>query len=118
MDKEFEPENFGRIHKIMLPGDYIAYRLTGEVTTTKSGLSEGIFWDFKENKISDTLLAYYGFNHEVLPTVVDTFSEQGYVMPTMANKIGITAGIPVSYRAGDQPNNAFSLNVMEPIPQK
>lgn len=112
--KNFEPENFERIHKIMLPGDYIAYRLTGEVTTTKSGLSEGIFWDFKENKVSDTLLAFYGFNHELLPTVVDTFSEQGYVMPTMANKIGIKVGIPVSYRAGDQPNNAFSLNVMEP----
>ncbi|PJB59703.1 MAG: carbohydrate kinase, partial [Bacteroidetes bacterium CG_4_9_14_3_um_filter_41_19] len=75
---------------------------------------EGIFWDFKENKVSDTLLAFYGFNHELLPTVVDTFSEQGYVTATMANKIGIKADIPVSYRAGDQPNNAFSLNVMEP----
>jgi len=112
--KTFEPENFERIHKIMLPGDYIAYRLTGAVTTTESGLSEGIFWDFKENKISDELLDYYGFSRNVLPTVVGTFSEQGKVSVEMAQKLGIKVGTPVTYRSGDQPNNAFSLNVMEP----
>lgn len=112
--KTFEPENFERIHKIMLPGDYIAYRLTGAVTTTESGLSEGIFWDFKENKISDELLDYYGFSRDVLPTVVGTFSEQGKVSVEMAQKLGIKVGTPVTYRSGDQPNNAFSLNVMEP----
>lgn len=112
--KLFEPENFEHIYKIMLPGDYIAYRLTGEITTTETGLSEGIFWDFKENKISDELLAYYGISRNVLPNVVETFSEQGRVSVGMAEKLGIKAGTPVSYRAGDQPNNAFSLNVMEP----
>jgi xylulokinase len=112
--KLFEPENFARIYKIMLPGDYIAYRLTGDITTTESGLSEGIFWDFKRNDVSDELLAYYGFDRNILPTVVKTFSEQGRVSAEMAAKLGIKAGTPVSYLAGDQPNNAFSLNVMEP----
>jgi len=112
--KLFEPENFARIYKIMLPGDYIAFRLTGDVTTTESGLSEGIFWDFKQNDISGELLAYYGFDRNVLPKVVGTFTEQGRVSVEMANKLGIKAGTPISYRAGDQPNNAFSLNVMEP----
>jgi len=112
--KLFEPENFERIYKIMLPGDYIAFRLTGDVTTTESGLSEGIFWDFKQNDISGELLAYYGFDRNVLPKVVGTFTEQGRVSAEMAAKLGIKAGTPISYRAGDQPNNAFSLNVMEP----
>ena len=54
--KDREPQLFERISKIMLPGDYIAMRLTGTVCTTVSGLSEGIFWDFRENKVSDRLL--------------------------------------------------------------
>ncbi len=108
--KLFEPENFGRIYKIMLPGDYIAYRLTGDITTTESGLSEGIFWDFKVNDVSDKLLAYYGFDRNILPTLVKTFSEQGRVSAEMAAKLGIKEGTPVSYRAGDQPNNAFRFS--------
>ena len=112
--KLFESKHFDRIHKIMLPGDYIAYRLTGDIRTTNSGLSEGIFWDYQENKVSEELLEFYGLNKRLLPEVVDTFSEQGQVSPEMAEKLGIKAGTPVSYRAGDQPNNAFSLNVLEP----
>ena len=94
----------------MLPGDYIAYRLTGDITTTESGLSEGIFWDFKVNDVSDKLLAYYGFDRNILPTLVKTFSEQGRVSAEMAAKLGIKEGTPVSYRAGDQPNNAFRFS--------
>jgi xylulokinase len=112
--KLFEPENFKRINRIMLPGDYIAWRLTGEITTTESGLSEGVFWDFEENKVSEKLLGHYGINKNVLPAVVGTFAEQGFVSVEMAERTGIKAGTPVTYRAGDQPNNAFSLNVLEP----
>ena len=109
-----EPVNYKKIHKIMLPGDYIAYRLTGEICTTVSGLSEGIFWDMTENKISTTLLDYYGIDRSMIPGMVDTFSVQGNLLAGIASELGLKKGIPVAYRAGDQPNNAFSLNILEP----
>ena len=112
--KEHEPEVFARIHKIMLPGDYIALRLTGEAVTTVSGLSEGMFWDFANGCVSRELMDHYGFPMELIPEVRDTFSEQGRVTAAVAAELGLKPGIPVSYRAGDQPNNALSLNVLNP----
>ncbi len=107
-----EPEVYERIHKYMLPGDYIAYRLTGEMTTTKSGLSEGILWDFKNNSIASQLLDYYGIDSKLTPAVVENFSNQGVVHNIASEETGLPKGIPVTYRAGDQPNNALSLNVL------
>ncbi len=112
--KENEPELFEKIHKIMLPGDYLAMRLSGQVGTTVSGLSEGMFWDFKENHVSETLLDYYGFDKSVLADIVPTFGIQSEVCKEAADELGLKAGIPISYRGGDQPNNALSLNVMNP----
>ncbi len=112
--KENEPELYERIDKIMLPGDYIAYRLTGEINTTLPGLSEGIFVDFQTDDVSQRLLDYFGFSADLLPKRVDMFAPQGYLLPEVAEEIGLKPGIPVAYRAGDQPNNAFSLNVLEP----
>ncbi|HOV38334.1 MAG TPA: FGGY family carbohydrate kinase [Spirochaetales bacterium] len=112
--KDQEPELFRSIDKILLPGDYIAYRLTREITTTPSGLSEGILWDMKEDRVADFLLQYFGFPRNLIPTVVPTFSIQGRVTVDAAKELGIPPGIPVAYRAGDQPNNAFSLGVLEP----
>ena len=112
--QENEPEVYARIHKIQLPGDYIAFQLTGELQTTVSGLSEGVFWDFREQAVAQDLLDYYGISRELLPTVVDTFAVQGRVSEAAARTLGLAAGTPVSYRAGDQPNNAFSLNVLQP----
>ncbi len=112
--KENEPELFARIHKIMLPGDYIAMRLTGECCTTVSGLSEGMMWDFAQNRPALELLDYYGFDPAILPEIRPTFFEQGRVSAAAASELGIPAGVPVCYRAGDQPNNALSLNVLEP----
>ena len=109
-----EPDTFARIDKIMLPGDYIAMRLTGRVCTTVSGLSEGMFWDFKENRVADFLLQYYGIDASLLPEVVPTFAEQGRVEASVAAELGLKPGTPVTYRAGDQPNNALSLNVFNP----
>jgi len=112
--KENEPELFGRIWKIMLPGDFISMKLTGEACTTVSGLSEGIFWDFVKNEPSAPLLDYFGFDERVLPTVAPSFGTQGLLCGKAADALGLPAGIPVTYRAGDQPNNALSLNVFEP----
>ncbi len=112
--KENEPELFARIHKFMLPGDYIAMRLTGEVRTTVPGLSEGIFWDFKENGLSQPLLDYFGIPAEMIPDTVPTFGEQGLLTAEAAAELGLVANTPVCYRAGDQPNNALSLNVLNP----
>lgn len=112
--KENEPENFERIHKIMLPGDYIAMRLTGEIFTTISGLSEGILWDFQKEKPAQILMDYYGFESHLIPEVLPSFSKQGRLTKAAAEAIGLVEGIAVNYRAGDQPNNALSLNVLEP----
>ena len=112
--KENEPQLYGRISKIMLPGDYIAMRLTGSVCTTVGGLSEGIFWDFRENRPSRELLAYFGFDESLLPVIKPTFGPQGALTKEAADLLGLAPGTPVTYRAGDQPNNALSLNVFEP----
>lgn len=112
--KENEPRLFERIFRIMLPGDYIALRLTGELTTSFTGMSEGIFWDFSKNRVSDELLEYYGFSRNLLPEQYPSFSVHGGLLESVAGELGLPAGIPVSYRAGDQPNNALSLNVLEP----
>lgn len=112
--KEYEPQVFKEIYKVMLPGDYIAMRLTGEVVTTVSGLSEGIFWDFKNNALSGDLMKYYGFDEALIPTIRPTFGSQGEVTGAIAAELGLKKGTPVTYRAGDQPNNALSLNVLQP----
>ena len=112
--KENEPKIYEKIDKIMLPGDYIAMRLTGTTCTTVSGLSEGMMWNFKENEVADFLLDYYGFSKSIIPEIRSTFSEQGRISIAAAKELGIEAGTPVTYRAGDQPNNALSLNVFEP----
>lgn len=112
--KENEPETYEKTAKIMLPGDYIAMKLSGEICTTVEGLSEGIFWDFKREKVSSELLNYFGFAEDILPDIVPTFSRQGEVNALVATELGLKAGTPICYRAGDQPNNAMSLNVLEP----
>ena len=112
--KENEPEIYHTIYKVMLPGDYIAMRLSGEVCTTVSGLSEGICWDFRENRVAQFLLDYFGFDASLLPDIVPTFGEQGRVSEAAAAELGLKPGTPVTYRAGDQPNNALSLNVFNP----
>ncbi|MGQ9619887.1 MAG: xylulokinase [Bacteroidales bacterium] len=112
--RENEPDVFGKIYKIMLPGDYLAMMLTGELKTSFTGLSEGIFWDFERNKVNEELLNHFGFNAGMLPEPVPSFSIQGYLKESVARELGLPEKIPVSYRAGDQPNNALSLNVLLP----
>ena len=112
--KEHEPENYARIHKFMLPGDYIAMKLSGEINTTISGLSEGMMWDFKAKKPAKFLLDYFGFDESMIADIVPTFSVQSVVCKAAAEELGLKEGTPISYRAGDQPNNAVSLNVFNP----
>lgn len=112
--KENESEIYDKIDKIMLPGDYIAMKLSGEVKTTISGLSEGMMWDFAAKKPAKFLLDYFGFSEDILPEIAPTFSVQSYVSKAAADELGLKEGTPISYRAGDQPNNAVSLNVFNP----
>lgn len=112
--KENEPALFDRIDKIMLPGDYIAMKLSGEVKTTISGLSEGMLWDFKTKKPAKFLLDYFGFDENMLADIVPTFAIQSVVSKEAAAELELKEGTPISYRAGDQPNNAVSLNVFNP----
>ncbi len=112
--KENEPALFERIHRIMLPGDYIAMKLSGECTTTIEGLSEGMMWDFAEKRVATELLDYYGFSHDLIPPIVPNFGLQQRLSRAAAEELGLWEGTPITYRAGDQPNNALSLNVLNP----
>ncbi len=109
--KENEPAFYKRLYKIMLPGDYLAMKLTGELFTTITGLSEAVLWDFKSMGVATKILDYFGIDVSVVPSIIPIFAEQGYVSEEASAVLGIPRGIPVTYRAGDQPNNAFSLNV-------
>ena len=112
--KDNEPETYDKIHKFMLPGDYIAFKLSNKINTTISGLSEGIFWDFKEDEIADFLLDHYGIEKSMVPEIVETFGLQSKVSDKGGQESGLAVGTPIFYRAGDQPNNALSLNVFNP----
>ena len=112
--KDYEPEIYEKVHKFMLPGDYAAFKLSNKMTTTISGLSEGIFWDFKNDEIADFLLGEYGIEKSMVPEIVETFGLQGSVSEQGGKESGLDVGTPIYYRAGDQPNNALSLNVFNP----
>jgi xylulokinase len=112
--KANEPEIYSKIDKIMLPGDFIAMKLTGDITTTVSALSEGIFYDFLCNKLSEDVMKFYGFDESLIPNIKNVFSEHGFLQQSIADSLNLKVGIPVSYKAGDQPNNALSLNVLQP----
>ncbi|MDH5367287.1 MAG: FGGY family carbohydrate kinase [Cyclobacteriaceae bacterium] len=112
--KDNEPDIYEKIHKILLPGDFIALKMTGKATTTVSGLSEGMLWDFKNEKVADILLTHYGVELDIIPEIVDTFADQGKLTNEAATFLGLQEGVSVGYRAGDQPNNALSLNVLKP----
>ena len=112
--KDNEPEVYERIYKVMLPGDYLAMKLSGVINTTVSGLSEGMFWDFQTHDVAGFLLDYYGFDRDILADIVPTFDVQSRVSREVADELGLSEGTPISYRAGDQPNNALSLNVFNP----
>ena len=112
--KENEPALFEKIDKAMLPGDFIAMKLTGAITTTTSALSEGIFWDYRNNSISKDIIDYFGFDQSLFPAINTLFSSHGTLKDTVATRLSLKPGIPVTYKAGDQPNNALSLNVLQP----
>lgn len=112
--KANEPEIYGQIDKIMLPGDFIAMKLTGEITTTVSALSEGVFWDFKNNELSNDVMRYFEFPSSIIPKIYPVFTSHGELRSDIAQDLSLQVGIPISYKAGDQPNNALSLNVLNP----
>ena len=112
--KQNEPAIYDKIAHVMLPGDFVSMKFTGHITTSISSLSEGIFWDFKNNELSKDILNYYGFDQSVLPNIQPVFSNHGELLPEVATKLNLKPGIPITYKAGDQPNNALSLNVLEP----
>lgn len=112
--QENEPDLFAKIHKAMLPGDYAALKLTGKLNSTVTGLSEGIFWNFPEERISEELLTHWGISPDLLPEITEVFTEQSVVSASAAQETGLPEGVPITYRAGDQPNNAFSLGVLNP----
>lgn len=111
--RDNEPDIYAKIDKYMLPGDFIAMKLSGEINTTKNGLSEGMLWDYKLDTVADWLLEHYDIDTNLTPSIVENFTSQCKVNAVGAKDTGLPEGIPITYRAGDQPNNALSLNVFD-----
>jgi xylulokinase len=112
--KQNEPAIYEKIDKVMLPGDFIAMKLSGTITTSISALSEGVFWDFQQNELSKDVFRYYGLDTSFIPPIKDVFEDHGSLLPAVATSLSLSENIPVCYKAGDQPNNALSLNVLKP----
>lgn len=112
--KQNEPGTYSKVNKLMLPGDFIAMKMTGEITTSVSALSEGVFWDFKQSELSKDVFAHYGLDTSFIPTIKNVFAEHGRISKQVAAALSLKENIPVTYKAGDQPNNALSLNVLNP----
>jgi xylulokinase len=112
--KNNEPQIYDQIKHVLLPGDFISYKFTNELTTTISALSEGIFWNFNKNEISKDLLDYYGFDISLFPEIKQVFENHGQISNTIASELGLSTNLQITYKAGDQPNNALSLGVVEP----
>ncbi len=112
--KQNEPNVYEKIYQVMLPGDFIAMKLSGQITTTISALSEGIFWDFANQELSKDVFNYYGFDTSIIPEIKNVFETHGTLKEEVATTLSLKTGIPVSYKSGDQPNNALSLNVLQP----
>lgn len=108
-----EPSSLEKARAAMLPGDYIALRLSGDAATTRSGLSEMTLWDFEENRLAEPVLKQSGAPSSILPRRVPTFGVQAELLASVGAELGLAAGIPITYRAGDQPNNALSLSCLD-----
>ena len=112
--KQNQPHIYDQIDKVLLPGDYISGCLCHSYTTSSSALSEGIFWDFNQHGLSNDILTYFGFSKDLFPKIKPVFSSHGQIDKQIAHELGLNDQVEVTYKAGDQPNNAFSLGVLEP----
>ena len=112
--QENEPELFKKAAHLMLPGDYLAAKFSGVAQISKSGLSEAALWNFNQGKLATDVLDAMGLPADLIPEQVANFGHQCTIMPAVAKKLGLSKDVQVTYRAGDQPNNALSLHVNQP----
>ena len=99
--KNKEPENFARIHKIMLPKDYIAYKLTGVHCTDVSDASGMLIFDVKNRCWSKEMCDICGVKEEQLAKIFESYETVGTVLPSVAEELGISADVKVAAGAGD-----------------
>ncbi len=111
---ENEPDIYKKAYKFMLPGEYIAMKMTDRIFTTIPGLAEEMLWDYKNKKVSKDVLNTMDIPEKLIPDIEPTFAVHGELTKQASYELGLPAGIKISYIAGDQPNNALSLNVLNP----
>ena len=99
--KNKEPENFARIEKIMLPKDYIAYRLSGVHCTDVSDASGMLIFDVKNRRWSKEMLEICGIREEQLAKVYESYEAVGNVLPEIAAELDIPQTVKVVAGAGD-----------------
>ncbi|MCM1065925.1 MAG: xylulokinase [Eubacterium sp.] len=99
--KKKEPENFAKIAKIMLPKDYIAYKLTGVHCTDVSDASGMLLFDVKNRRWSQEMCEICGISVSQLATCYESYEKVGTVLPEIAEELGISEKTVVAAGAGD-----------------
>lgn len=99
--KNKEPENFARIKKIMLPKDYLAYKLTGVNCTDYSDASGMLLLDVKNKCWSKEMIEICGIKEEMLPKLYESYEKVGTLKPEVAGALGLSENVIVAAGAGD-----------------
>lgn len=99
--KKNEPDNFARIKKIMLPKDYIAYKLSGTFCTDVSDASGMLVFDVKNKCWSKEMMDICGVREEQLATIYESYDIVGTLKPELASLLGLSEGVKIVAGAGD-----------------
>ena len=99
--KKNEPENYSKIAKLLLPKDYLCYRLTGEFATDVSDASGTLYFDVKNRQWSKEMCEILGIKEEWLPKVYESYEAVGTLLPEIAKELGVPETVKVAAGAGD-----------------
>jgi xylulokinase len=112
--RENEPENWGRVRSLMLPKDYVRYRLTGERATDLADASGTLLLDVAHRRWSQEILDFVQMDSALLPALYESPEICGRVSEAGAAATGLLSGTPVVAGAGDQAAGAIGIGVVSP----
>lgn len=112
--RKYEPENFEKIHQILLPKDYIRFYLTGEFVSEMSDAAGTLWLDIKQRAWSEPLLAASQISKNQLPRLVEGSEISGYLKSDLAKRWGMKADVIVAGGAGDNAAAACGLGAVNP----
>ncbi len=112
--KENEPDVFSRVERVVLPKDYLRYRLTGELKSEKAGASATLLFDLEAEQWSEQILKLVGLSTDSVPPLIESTAIAGNITKEAAETTGLVEGTPVIAGAGDQQAGALGIGAVEP----